>query len=135
MKTGTALKKAGVLLVCSVAALLLACTEAAAQTGTQYIHIAKIVVDPAQLEAYKAALKEHAKAAVNKEPGVLTLYGVYDTAAPTHVTVFEIYASKQAYESHLKAPHFLKYKATVKDMVKSLELTDVAPIALETKAK
>ena len=110
-------------------------TSAFAQAETPYIHIAKIIVDPAQLEAYKAALKEHAKTAVSKEPGVLTLYGVYDKAAPTHVTVFEIYASKQAYESHLKTPHFLKYKATVKDMVQSLELTDVAPIALETKSK
>jgi hypothetical protein len=32
-------------------------------------------------------------------------------------------------------PHFLKYKATVQDMVKSLELIDVIPIALESKTK
>jgi quinol monooxygenase YgiN len=107
--------------------------NALAQSKSKYIRIANIVIDTAKLESYKAALKEHAEAAVSKEPGVLTLYAVYDKDKPTHVTVFEIYASKEAYNSHIRRPHFLKYKTTVKDMVKSLVLTDVVPIALETK--
>ena len=107
--------------------------NALAQGQNQYIRIANIVIDTAQLESYRAALKEHAEAAVGKEPGVLTLYAVYDKDTPAHVTVFEIYASKEAYNSHIQSPHFLKYKSTVKDMIKSLVLTDVVPIALETK--
>lgn len=107
--------------------------NAIAQDKKPYVRIAKIVIDTAQLENYQAALKEHAQAAVSKEPGVLTLYAVYDKELPTNVTVFEIYASVQAYQSHIQTPHFLKYKTTVKDMVKSLVLTDVVPIALETK--
>ena len=107
--------------------------DALAQSKNHYIRIATLVVDSAQLGNYKAALKEHAEAAVSKEPGVLTLYAVYDKDKPTHVTVFEIYASKEAYNSHIQSPHFLKYKATVQNMVKSLVLTDVVPIALETK--
>lgn len=103
------------------------------QDKSPYIRIGKIVIDANQLESYKAALKEHAETAVNKEPGVLSLYSVYDKGNPTHVTVFEIYASEDAYKSHIKTSHFLKYKTTVKDMVKSLVLTDVIPIALETK--
>src|SRR3954469_15175666 len=106
-----------------------------AQDKQPYVRIAKIVVDSAQLDNYKAALKEHAEAAVSKEPGVLTLYAVYDKEHPTNVTVFEIYASVPAYQSHIQTAHFLKYKSTVKDMVKSLVLTDVIPIALETKGK
>lgn len=90
--------------------------------------MAHIVIDSAQLDAYKAALVEHAKAALRLEPGVLRLDAVYDKDHPTHVTVFEIYASEEAYQSHIKTAHFLKYKATVKDMVKSLMLTDVEPI-------
>ena len=106
-----------------------------AQDKEPYVRIAKIVVDSAQLDNYKAALKEHAEAAVSKEPGVLTLYAVYDKEHPTYVTVFEIYASVPAYQSHIQTSHFLKYKTTVKDMVRSLVLTDVVPIALETKRK
>ncbi len=109
--------------------------NAVAQNKTPYVRIAKIVVDSAQVENYKAALKTHAEAAVSKEPGVITLYAVYDKDAPTQVTVFEIYASVDAYKSHIQTPHFIKYKNTVKDMVKSLVLTDVIPIALEAKTK
>ena len=111
------------------------CNIAFSQDKSPYIRMGKIVIDASQLESYKAALKEHAEAAVSKEPGVLTLYSVYDKDNPTHVTVFEIYASEDAYKSHIKAPHFQKYKTTVKDMVKSLVLTEVIPIALETKQK
>ena len=103
------------------------------QSKNPYVRIGKILIDINQLENYKSALKEHAEAAVSKEPGVLTLYSVYDKDDPTHVTVFEIYASEDAYKSHIQTPHFLKYKTTVKDIVKSLVLTDVIPIALETK--
>ena len=113
--------------------LVMSYSYASAQSKTPYVRIAKIVVDSAQLENYKAALKEHAEAAVSKEPGVLTLYAVYDKEQPTNVTVFEIYASVSAYQSHILTKHFLKYKTTVKDIVKSLVLTDVVPIALEAK--
>jgi quinol monooxygenase YgiN len=49
--------------------------------------------------------------------------------------VFEIYRDREAYLAHLQAPHFLKYKATVEKMVKSLKLIPVNPVALGTKAK
>jgi quinol monooxygenase YgiN len=97
--------------------------------------IARIVVDSAQLVAYRAALKEGIETAVRVEPGVLSLYVVYDREHPTHVTVFEIYADEAAYHAHLQTPHFIKYKETVKDMIKSLELIDAVPIGLESKPK
>ncbi|HVM87638.1 MAG TPA: putative quinol monooxygenase [Puia sp.] len=108
-------------------------TNASAQT--HYMRVARIVVDSAQLENYKTALKEGMHAAVTNEPGVLSLYAVYDKNNPTHVTVFEIYADENAYHLHTQTAHFKKYKETVKDMVQSLELTDVAPIALQAKPK
>ena len=104
-----------------------------AQQGNRKVRIAKIEIYPAYLEAYKAALAEHAKTAVRVEPGVLALQAVYDRAHPTQVTVFEVYASDSAYEDHLKTPHFLKYKSGTLKMVKSLELIEVAPIAMEIK--
>jgi len=105
----------------------------AAQNSKPYVRIASIIVDSAQLDSYKLAVKEHAEAAVGKEPGVLTLYAVYDKDTPTHVTVFEIYSDKEAYQLHIQTAHFKKYKTTVENMVKSLTLTDVIPIALERK--
>jgi quinol monooxygenase YgiN len=107
--------------------------NAFAQNKPQYIRIAKLVIDSARLDSYKAALKLHAETAVRVEPGVLMLYAVYEKDHPTHVDVFEIYTDIDAYKSHIQTPHFLKYKATVQDMVKSLELIDVNPISLEAK--
>lgn len=107
--------------------------SASAQNKLSYMRIAKIVVDSNQLENYKAALKEGIETAVRVEPGVISLNAVYEKNNPTHITVFEIYADKAAYESHIQTTHFKKYKSTVANMVKSLELVDVMPIALEAK--
>lgn len=104
-----------------------------AQDKKPYMRIARIIVDSAQLENYKAALKEGMHAAVSKEPGVLSLKAVYDKKNPTHVTVFEVYADTGAYQQHILTEHFKKYKSTVEKMVLSLELTDVEPITIEDK--
>lgn len=104
-----------------------------AQSSVHYLRIAQIEIDPAQLEPYKAALKEGMAAAVKTEPGVLSLRAVYDKDRPAHITVFEVYADEKAYQLHIQTPHFKKYKTTVEKMVRSLVLTDVLPIALEDK--
>jgi len=104
-----------------------------AQQNDRKFRIAKIQVYPQYLDEYKIALAEHAKAAVLLEPGVLALQAVYDRSNPLNVTVFEVYASEKAYQSHLKTKHFLKYKNGTLKMVKSLELVEVAPIGIEIK--
>lgn len=126
----------GLLLSVGVGLLVwLSCQPAAAQQPGQIVRVARIVVDAAQLPQYKAALKEGMETAVRIEPGVLSLNAVYEKENPTHVMVLEVYASTAAYQAHLQTPHFKKYKATTKDMVKSLELVDVEPIALANKSK
>ncbi|TRW23676.1 antibiotic biosynthesis monooxygenase [Flavobacterium zepuense] len=112
---------------------LLPAQEASAQQDERKLRIAKIEVYPEYLKEYRAALAAHAKAAVKAEPGVLSLQAVYDKVHPTQVMVFEAYANEEAYQTHLKTPHFLKYKNGTLKMVKSLELVEVAPIAIEIK--
>jgi len=63
--------------------------------------------------------------AVQLEPGVLTYYAVADKSDPTNITILEIYADTAAYKLHIETLHFKKYKKTVENMVKSLELIDV----------
>jgi quinol monooxygenase YgiN len=105
------------------------------EKSPQHIQIAEIAVDPAQLDAYKAAVIEQIEAAIRLEPGVLALYSVSKKDNPTQITVFEIYRNREAYLAHLKAPHFLKYKATVEKMVKSLKLIPVDPVVLGSQTK
>ena len=109
--------------------------SASAQEKKQIVRLAKLVIDPDQLEPYKAALKEGAETAVRVEPGVLTLYAVSEKNNPTHFTILEIYADSAAYRAHLQTPHFLKYKNGTKDMVKSLELVETEPLVPGMKIK
>lgn len=104
----------------------------AQQSDTMY-RIAKIKVDGSQLEKYKSALHEQMNAAIKLEPGVLSYTAVSDKKDPTLITIFEVYANQEAYQSHIQAPHFKKYKETVKDMVLSLELIDSDLIARAKK--
>jgi quinol monooxygenase YgiN len=102
---------------------------------TEYCQIAEIEIDPAQLEDYKAAVKEQIETAIRVEPGVLMLYALSEKDNPAQIRVFEVYASEEAYKAHLNAPHFKKYKAVTQNMVKSLKLVPAAPVALGAKAR
>ena len=99
----------------------------------QMVRIAKITIDPARLTEFKAVLKESMETAVGKEPGVLSYHAVSDKKNPTKITILEVYANVEAYESHIQTPHFQKYKSATSDMVKSLELVDVDVIGFVTK--
>jgi len=123
-------------LVTVIALLVLALlinTNIKAQEKKQMVRLAKIKVDPSQLEKYNAALKEQMTTAIRVEPGVLTYYAVADKNDPSHITILEIYADTAAYASHITTSHFKKYKETVKDMVKSLELVDVTLVGVAKK--
>ena len=96
------------------------------------IRIAEIEIDSNYLQEYNAILKEEAEASVRLEPGVVSIYPMYQKSNPTQLRILEIYANRAAYESHLKTPHFLKYKTTTLKMVKSLHLIDMEPIDAET---
>jgi len=105
----------------------------AVEENEKMVRLAKISVDTLQLEKYNAALKEQMTKAVSLEPGVLTYYAVASKKNPSEITILEIYADTNAYKAHIATPHFKKYKETVKNMVKSLELVDVNLIGAATK--
>ena len=95
-----------------------------AQINNNMYRIAKIKVDINQLEKYKVALKEQMNTAIKLEPGVLSYTVVADKKDLSLITILEVYANLEAYQSHILTPHFKKYKDAVKDMVLSLELID-----------
>lgn len=104
--------------------ILIAGIKTSAQNSSAMYRIAKIKVDSSQLEKYKSALQEQMNGAIKLEPGVLSYTAVADKKDATSITILEVYANTQAYQSHLLTSHFKKYKETVKDMVLSLELID-----------
>ena len=106
-----------------------------AQEKEQKVRLAKLVIDSAQLDSYLAFLREEIETSLRVEPGVLTLYAVSEKEKPTHITILEIYADEDAYQSHLLTPHFVKYKNGTMEMVKSLELVESNPIIPGMKPK
>jgi quinol monooxygenase YgiN len=118
-----------------VFSLLSLCRHSSAQqTQGRVVRLAELEIEPAQLEGYKAALKEEIDASIRVEPGVLTLYAVAFKDDPRQIRLFEIYADMPAYKAHLEAAHFKKYKAITQGMVKSLKLVETDPIELAPRA-
>jgi quinol monooxygenase YgiN len=99
------------------------------------VRIAELEIDPAQLEAYKAALKEEIETSIRVEPGVLTLYAVSVKDHPNQIRLFEIYSNGASYQAHLQTPHFRKYKTRTQQMVKSLTLIETDPVLLGSKSR
>src|SRR4051812_7015120 len=106
--------------LCSVAA-------AAEEASMPYVRIAEIEIDPARLEAYKAAVKEEMEASVRVEPGVLAIYAVAEKDNPSRLRFFEMYADEAAYKSHMESAHFRKYATATKEMIVSRKLIDTVP--------
>ena len=106
-----------------------------AQQDKQMVRLAKLVIDSVHLDSYNKLLKEEIEASVRLEAGVLTLYAIAEKNRPTHITILEIYANEEAYKSHIKTPHFLKYKNSTQNMVKALELVETIPLIPKMKIK
>jgi quinol monooxygenase YgiN len=99
------------------------------------VRMSEIEIYRDSLPAYKAILKEEAEASVRLEPGVISIFPMYEQKDSTQVRILEIYASKEAYQSHIKSPHFQKYKTTTLSMVKALRLIDMYALDAETMTK
>ena len=97
------------------------------------VRIAELEIDPGRLDAYRTLLAEEIQASVASEPGVLMLHAVAEKDRPERIRILEVYASQEAYETHLRTPHFLKYKTGTADMVRSLRLVNVDPVAMHAK--
>ncbi|MGL4907984.1 MAG: putative quinol monooxygenase [Bacteroidales bacterium] len=113
------------LLLLFVCCLFAACSSTGISTNGMLVRTSEIEVDPNYLEEYKAILIEKAAASVRLEKGVLAIFPMQEKSNPCRVRILEIYQSQEAYEEHLKTPHFQKYKATTLNMVKSLQLIDM----------
>lgn len=99
------------------------------------MRVAEIEIEPALLGNYRAAVRQVIERSVRTEPGVLALYAVAGKDNPAHALVFEIHADLEANKPHLEHEHSKTYKTVSQNVVKSLKLADLIPIALSTKGK
>lgn len=109
-----------------------ACAHSAPPAADMIVRIYEIEVHEAYVQEYLEIGRRTGEASVQREPGVIALFAMQRMENPTQFTVLEIYASREAYESHLKTPHFQRYKTTTLHMVKSLKLLEMKAIDVET---
>ena len=99
------------------------------------VRIAEIEVHPQYLKEYLEYANEVDRLSVEREPGVICLFPMQSAEDSTKIRILEIYASEEAYQSHLKTDHFLKYKQGTLHMVKDLKLPSMKPLDPETMKK
>jgi len=116
----------------SVLCVLFSCNSVFAQKQPKMVRLAEIEIYPKYLEEYKVILQQESRASVQVEPGVISIFPMYEKENPTQLRLLEIYADRQAYEQHLKTPHFQKYKTSTLKMVKSLKLVEMEALDAET---
>lgn len=108
--------------------LLFFSMESIMAQDSMMVRLAEIEIYPDFLKEYVEILKEEASASVQLEEGVISIFPIFLKDSPTQIRILEIYANKEAYESHLKNLHFQKYKSSTFNMVKSLRLIDMSTI-------
>ena len=105
---------------------------AAAQTTRMLVRISEIEIYPEHLTEYSAILKAEAAASVKLEKGVIAIFPMFQKLDSTQCRILEIYSDQEAYQKHLKTPHFQHYKTSTTTMVKSLKLVDMKALDEET---
>jgi quercetin dioxygenase-like cupin family protein/quinol monooxygenase YgiN len=99
---------------------------------TMIVRLAEIEVYPEHLQQYLKFANEVDRLSVEREPGVVCLFPMQSAEDSTQIRILEIYASEEAYQSHIKTEHFLKYKQGTMHMVKNLKLPTMKPLDPET---
>ena len=66
------------------------------------IRISEIEIYPEHLDAYISILKEESAASVRLEPGVISIFPMFQEENPSEIWILEIYSNKEAYEAHLQ---------------------------------
>ena len=106
--------------------------RAAAQSATPYINAVDLDIVPAEMENFKAAIKENGAATV-KEPGCRQFDILVLASNPNHVFLYEVYDSEDAFKAHRASDHFKAYMAKTGNMVAKRDTRPMTPIAFNSR--
>ena len=77
--------------------------------------VVTIQIKPEFKNAFMEAMLDDARGSVQNEPGCLRFDVVEDTEDPNRIHLYEVYRDDAAIAAHREAPHYLKWRETVKD--------------------
>lgn len=81
------------------------------------LHTAHLRVRAEVVELFKARLARHARISTTQEPGCERFDVHQERDDPTVFLLIEAYSDEAAFELHRSSPHYLAFRADVKDWV------------------
>ncbi len=80
-----------------------------------YALVVTIQIQPEHREEFIEAMLDDARGSVHNEPGCLRFDVLQDQNNPNQIYLYEVYRDQAAFEAHLRAPHLIRWRETVKD--------------------
>ena len=80
-----------------------------------YVIIAPIKIKEGYKEQFVEAMLDDAKGSMKNEPGCLRFDVIQDGDDPNQIWLYEVYVDEAAFQAHMKTPHFIKWRDSVKD--------------------
>ncbi len=80
-----------------------------------YVLIVPIHIQPEHREAFLESMLDDAIGSVRDEPGCLRFDVIQDSSDPNCIYLYEVYQDEAAFQAHTEAPHFVRWRETVKD--------------------
>ena len=89
--------------------------KSTAFNGGLFVIHAPLLVQADRVSDFIAAICLDAIGSVNEEPGCLRFDVFQNQENPTEIYLYEVYANKEAFDYHMRTPHFERWFETVKD--------------------
>lgn len=83
----------------------------------------KFILNPGRASDFLPLMLGNARASVVSEPGCRQFDICSDPDRPDEIFLYELYDSPEAFQAHLKTPHFLSFEAAVGTMVAEKTVT------------
>jgi (4S)-4-hydroxy-5-phosphonooxypentane-2,3-dione isomerase len=80
-----------------------------------YALIATLHIQREHREEFLASMLDDARGSVNDEPGCYRFDVLVDAKDPNTLYLYEVYRDRAAFDAHLQAPHYVRWRDTVKD--------------------
>jgi quinol monooxygenase YgiN len=80
-----------------------------------YIVVAPIQIKKGFKERFLEEMIGDARGSVTNEPGCLRFDVVQDSNDPDRIWLYEVYRDEDAFQAHLQAPHYIKWRDATKD--------------------
>lgn len=116
---------AGLILLCC---FTVSCNDTGSTATKEHVRLSRMVIKPGELDNFKQILKKHIEEAKRKAPGTKTLYPVFEAGKPNHLTLLEVYVSREDYQYYLKSPHYSSYKEATSGMIEAMELLEATSL-------